>query len=145
MLAVWLLFRQTVDEGRLRETQRLLQLHRYHLAAALFLLSGAVEEAALVLANHLKDLQLVILVTRRHQDVCQGIMKKHIEELPVNGDPWLRLLLAYHSGDPGDSIDLMKDVEDVTSVEQELFDSSLRPCQDHRGELAKVAEQLLPK
>lgn len=48
-----------------RNAFRLLQLHRYHLAAALFLLSGAVEEAALVLANHLKDLQLVILVTRR--------------------------------------------------------------------------------
>eukprot|EP00913_Durusdinium_trenchii_P028249 g26483.t1 len=51
------------------------ELHRFHLSAALFLLSGAPEEAALVLSNHLKDLQLVIIVTRRHQDVCAGILK----------------------------------------------------------------------
>jgi hypothetical protein len=31
----------------------------------LFLFSDAVEEAALVLANHLQDLQLVLVVTRR--------------------------------------------------------------------------------
>lgn len=116
---------------------RLLQLHRYHLAAALFLLSDAVEEAALVLANHLQDLQLVLVVTRRHPDVCHGIMKKCLEDLP--DDPWLRLLLAYHGGDtvrPSFS-------ENVTSAEQEIFDRSLRLCQDARG-LAKVVDQLLP-
>eukprot|EP00435_Cladocopium_sp_Y103_P012833 s2635_g3.t1 len=117
---------------------RLLQLHRYHLAAALFLLSAAVEEAALVLANHLQDLQLVLIVTRRHPDVCHGIMKKCLEDLP-DGDPWLRLLLAYHGGHtvrPSFS-------ENVTSAEQELFDRSLRLCRDASG-WAKVADQLLP-
>lgn len=117
---------------------RLLQLHRYHLAAALFLLSDAVEEAALVLANHLQDLQLVLLVTRRHPDVCHGIMKKCLEDIPA-GDPWLRLLLTYHGGDtvrPSFS-------ENETSAQQELFDRSLRLCQDASG-LAEVVDKLLP-
>ena len=52
---------------------RLLELHRFHLAAALFLLAGSCEEALQIISRHLKDLQLCVLVARdpKHREALQ--------------------------------------------------------------------------
>ncbi|CAJ1356682.1 unnamed protein product [Effrenium voratum] len=107
---------------------RLLQLHRYHLAAGLFLLSGSVEEAARVLASHVKDLQLVIVVTRRHRDVLATLLGHHLQ----TNDPWRRLLLS-HLGSAAEAVEAEADAE--------MFDSLLT-CDSDAACLSAVAEQL---
>ncbi|CAJ1458143.1 unnamed protein product [Effrenium voratum] len=107
---------------------RLLQLHRYHLAAGLFLLSGSVEEAARVLASHVKDLQLVIVVTRRHRDVLATLLGHHLQ----TNDPWRRLLLS-HLGSAAEAVEAEADAE--------MFDSLLT-CDSDAAGLSAVAEQL---
>ncbi|CAE7670819.1 DMXL2 [Symbiodinium sp. CCMP2456] len=73
---------------------RLLELHRFHLAAALFLLAGSCEEALQIISRHLKDLQLCVLVARdpKHREALQKVLQRTEAE-----DVWLRRLLAYHS------------------------------------------------
>ncbi|CAE8708750.1 unnamed protein product, partial [Polarella glacialis] len=77
---------------------KLLTLHRFHLAAALFLLGECYDEAARVLAGHLRDLQLVLLVSRRCPEVGKTLLRDRLEETSAD-DPWLSLLLAWHAGD----------------------------------------------
>ena len=57
---------------------RLLELHRFHLAAALFLLAGSCEEALQIISRHLKDLQLCVLVARdpKHREALQKARRK---------------------------------------------------------------------
>lgn len=79
---------------------RLLQLHRYHLAAALFLVSESHEEAARVVATRLRDLQLMLVLTRRRPEVSVPLLRDRLSEPLEVQDPWLRVLLAWHAGDP---------------------------------------------
>ncbi|CAE7201983.1 DMXL2 [Symbiodinium sp. CCMP2592] len=76
---------------------RLLELHRFHLAAALFLLAGSCEEALQIISRHLKDLQLCVLVARdpKHREALQKVLQR--TEQAEAEDLWLRRLLAYHS------------------------------------------------
>ena len=111
-----------------------------------------------MLANHLKDLQLVLIVTRgagfsidfnrfqlishvfnscaRHPEVRKSILKTYLDD---NADPWLRFLLAYHSGDTA----LCQSIAQapVAAAERSLFDDSLRLCA-HVDGLATVGELL---
>merc|ERR1712241_200201 len=87
--------------GMRRNAFRLLELHRYHLAAAVFLLNNNYDEAAKVVSGHMSDLQLAVLVTRRApREVVTHLMRRAIQESEeAQRDPWLHLLLAWHSGD----------------------------------------------
>eukprot|EP00439_Symbiodinium_sp_Y106_P037507 s6779_g4.t1 len=80
---------------------RLLELHRFHLAAALFLLAGSCEEALQIISRHLKDLQLCVLVARdpKHREALQKVLQR--TEQAEAEDLWLRRLLAYHSREAG--------------------------------------------
>merc|ERR1712039_80502 len=78
---------------------RLLQLHRFHLAAALFVLGDSMEEAAKVVAGHLRDIQLMVLVTRNCRQVAAPLLLECLEESAFSSvDPWLNFLLAWHAG-----------------------------------------------
>ncbi|CAE7234336.1 Dmxl2 [Symbiodinium necroappetens] len=76
---------------------RLLELHRFHLAAALFLLAGSCEEALQIISRHLKDLQLCVLVARdpKHREALQKVLQR--TEAAAE-DLWLMRLLAHHGG-----------------------------------------------
>lgn len=79
---------------------RLLQLHRYHLAAALFLIGGFREEAVRVVAGHLQDLQLTLLVARRNMAAVAPLLLERLRESPLaQRDPWLRFLLAHRASE----------------------------------------------
>eukprot|EP00747_Dinoflagellata_sp_TGD_P184869 gnl/TRDRNA2_/TRDRNA2_40922_c0_seq1.p1 gnl/TRDRNA2_/TRDRNA2_40922_c0~~gnl/TRDRNA2_/TRDRNA2_40922_c0_seq1.p1 ORF type:complete len:683 (-),score=149.56 gnl/TRDRNA2_/TRDRNA2_40922_c0_seq1:33-2081(-) len=123
---------------------RLLQLHRFYLAAALFILIGNYEDAAKVIVSHLQDLQLMRVVTRRQQEVARPLMLEELQESPIaKSDPWLRFLLAWHGGDleaaqmcgHGDS-------PDQEDSELALFDGTLRPSSCHEP-LEEVIRMLL--
>eukprot|EP00405_Crypthecodinium_cohnii_P048825 CAMPEP_0206596662 /NCGR_PEP_ID=MMETSP0325_2-20121206/43682_1 /ASSEMBLY_ACC=CAM_ASM_000347 /TAXON_ID=2866 /ORGANISM="Crypthecodinium cohnii, Strain Seligo" /LENGTH=903 /DNA_ID=CAMNT_0054107515 /DNA_START=66 /DNA_END=2777 /DNA_ORIENTATION=+ len=98
---------------------RLLQLHRFHLAAALFLLANSWEEAAGVAARHLQDLQLMLVLTRRRPDVSTKVLQGIWEDLPrwdfnssslLARDVYLRMLLAWHLSDEAASVKLLQQV-----------------------------------
>ncbi|CAE7211195.1 DMXL2 [Symbiodinium microadriaticum] len=78
---------------------RLLELHRFHLAAALFLLAGSCEEALQIISRHLKDLQLCVLVARdpKHREALQKVLQR--TEAAAAEDLWLTRLLAHHGRD----------------------------------------------
>lgn len=82
-----------------RNAFRLLSLHRYHLAAALFALIGNYEEAARVVVSHLRDLQLLLLLARRHPEIITLLLPDSVSHLSSVEDPWLHVLLAWHLGD----------------------------------------------
>ena len=91
------------SNGFLRKNAfRCLELHRFHLAAALFLLSGSCAEACQVVQRHLKDLQLCVLVARKRNDleVLRSTMQNTLQNQNhcCHNDPWLRFLLAWHAG-----------------------------------------------
>lgn len=113
---------------------RLLQLQRYHLAAALFELSGSYQDAARVAATHLHDMQLMIILVRRRRELAEPILKDLLESSPQAArDPWLRLLLAWHAGD----IQLSRSIEAAplsrclgAEESTQLFDNTLRVSSD---------------
>lgn len=115
---------------------KLLAMHRYYLAAALFALIGAHGEAARVVAGHLRDLQLVVLLTRKCPEAAAPI---NLERSSLaDRDPWLRLMLDWHTGvefdnETGGPLD--DEIED-------LFDGCLRPAHN-RDNLNEVARRLL--
>merc|ERR1711870_85370 len=102
---------------------RLLQLHRFHLAAALFLLSDGHEEAARVVAGHMQDLQLMLILTRQRPDVAAPLLRDSLDESTFcTYDPWLRFLLAWHAGD--------------TTAARCTADPQQVHYSDHKGDLA---------
>lgn len=143
---------------------RLLQLHRYHLAAAVFLLSGSFAEAAQVVATRMEDLQLMLLVTRKNKACARRLLEEHvIDGHHKSGDPWLSFLLSWHLGDhescrrranacsaaalAQQEQNLPNAVMSLTfnGVEAEaepLFDGVLRLC-TRNGELEHIANALL--
>lgn len=78
---------------------RLLQLQRFHLAAALFLLCGHLEDAVRVAVRRIGDLQLALVLARRERGVVIPFLREQLEEASVSQDPWLHLLLSWHVGD----------------------------------------------
>lgn len=84
-----------------KNAYRLLQLHRYHLAVALFVLCDSFEEAARIVVSHLRDLQLLLVLCRRRPEASTPLLRQCISDLPLaeRADPWLRVLLAWHVGD----------------------------------------------
>lgn len=119
---------------------RLLQLHRFHLAAGLFMLCGSHEEAARVVAGHLRDLQLMLVLTRRCPEVAAPLLRDHLAESPfAERDPWLRLLLAWHAGDHEAALCSMSETVATPLPESEgeaplpLFDGVLRLSTCHDG------------
>lgn len=138
---------------------RLLQLHRFQLAVALFLLCDCWEEAASVAAKHLQDMQLVLILARRRPDISAPMLRNMLAELPppasgsaMGEDAWLRLLLAWHVGDAAEAARAVSSVAAAAAsvatvpcvdVDSELFDgvfrlSSARSC----AGLADVATTL---
>jgi len=136
---------------------RLLELHRFHLASALFLLSGSCEEACRVLSKNLRDLQLALLVARKHPEVTSTLVLDKLDSLERDSrsplfDPWLRLLLAYHANDPlaaqlacntacAKSDGCVAEASPPSAETVVLFDNSLRMSVD-AATLPRVAEQL---
>jgi hypothetical protein len=116
---------------------RLLQIHRYHLSASLFLLAGCVEDAAKVAAGHMRDLQLMLVLARRFHDAAAPLLLDTISDSALaKYDPWLRFLLLLHAADYNSA---QKAVEDAPVVNQidfseesmlPVFDGSLRPSLD---------------
>mmetsp|Transcript_58873 Transcript_58873/g.170280 ORF Transcript_58873/g.170280 Transcript_58873/m.170280 type:complete len:693 (-) Transcript_58873:192-2270(-) len=115
---------------------RLLQLHRYHLAVALFVLSDSYEEAARVVVSHLRDLQLLLVLLRRQPQLSLPLLREHVSGLSPKerADPWLRALLEWQMGGEaeraapniGDGAGVMPDL-DTPPVELEpLFDAAVR-------------------
>jgi len=79
---------------------RLLSLHRFHLAASLFVLSGHTAEAAKVVAVRMRDVQLAIVLARRDSQALRPVVRECLEESPLaQRDAWLRFLLQWHAGD----------------------------------------------
>lgn len=94
------------DPGWLRRNAfRLLQLHRYHLASALFHLSdeiagGGEGDAPRVVAAHLGDLQLALVLSRGRPEAVAPLLRGELDSSPlVCRDAWLHFLLAWRLGD----------------------------------------------
>jgi len=128
---------------------RLLQLHRFHLAAALFVLSDSHDEAARVVAGHLCDLQLVLVLTRHRPAVAKQLLLDHMDSPLAQRDPWLRMLLAWHAGDrdavlrctqPAEPACIMEPVPDGMAPVP-LFDGALRLSSSDEG-LQEVGQHL---
>jgi len=79
---------------------KVLSMHRYHLSSALFALIGCHEEAAQIIAKHLRDPQLLLLLLRRHPEVLKEALPDSLESSSQVDDPWRHLLVAWHLGDP---------------------------------------------
>jgi hypothetical protein len=142
------------EEGFMRKNAfRLLQLHRFQLAAAIFVLSENYEEAAKVVSKHMCDLQLTIIMARRAPHVIAPVIRERIEDAPeVQQDPWLHVLLAWHSSDD----ELIQNCRSSIAldrcspgggfgaspvVKQSLFDETLKLSKSSTG-LAQVIEKL---
>lgn len=80
---------------------RLVSLHRFHLAAALFVLCGSHEEAAQIVLGRLQDMQLLLLLTRHCPEVAAPLLRSCLNELRLTArlDAWLHFLLLWHVGD----------------------------------------------
>jgi len=130
--------------------------HRFRLAASIFLLNDCTEDAARVVAGDMHDVQLMLVLARRHPDLAAKLLRRALEDSPLaSQDPWLRLLVAWHAGDRGAELrgacgvalegsntcdELDAAVEDDGA--QPLFDGALRLCVRRHG-LAEVVETLL--
>lgn len=77
-----------------------LSMHRYHLAAALFSFIGCHEEAAQVIVKHMRDPQLLLLLLRRHTDILSTKLAEILVNSSQDNDPWMRVLVAWHTGNP---------------------------------------------
>jgi hypothetical protein len=112
---------------------RLLSIHRFHLAASLFMLCGSHDEAARVVAHRLQDIQLLLLVTRHCPDIATPLLHECLRELSLTAgrDAWLHFLLLWHAGDREAALHSAAEAASTCSLADEevngnLFDGALR-------------------
>jgi len=126
----------------------LLSKHRFFLATALFLLAECYEDAAKVCVSRLKDLQLMLLVTRRQPEVATTLLEEQLSSEVTRRDPWLQLLLAWHCGRVESLANLQssgaEEVGDPDPSALPLFDGVLRPSLDNTL-LPQVLATLTPQ
>lgn len=126
---------------------RLLQLHRYHLAATLFLLCDCFDEAARVLAGHLRDLQLVLVVTRSCREIARPLLLDRLAEMSPDSDPWLSFMLAWHAGDRDRARSCLVAARNTTRRPRggtdAIFDGALQTCSRYSEGLCEAAEELI--
>lgn len=155
---------KSADPAFLRKNAfRLLQLHRFHLAAAVFMLSESYADAAQVVANHLGDLQLMLVLTRKHREAATHVLRERVRESrPTGDDPWREFLVAWHLGDfetarrcadecgdargeGGERQHSEARGEDILEVgeTESLFDGVFRRSRPQGKELRAVAEILM--
>eukprot|EP00929_Paragymnodinium_shiwhaense_P119043 TRINITY_DN90932_c0_g1_i1.p1 TRINITY_DN90932_c0_g1~~TRINITY_DN90932_c0_g1_i1.p1 ORF type:complete len:687 (+),score=187.43 TRINITY_DN90932_c0_g1_i1:73-2133(+) len=143
-LSVLLNHEKAEEESFMRKNAfYLVKMHRYQLAAAVFMLAGCVEDAAKMVVRRMHDLQLGMVLTRKHPVVKEGMLREVMDELkpPASDDPWLGFLLNYHAGDPRrpddsdgaspisgwsfDSQAMSSEVNPIFDAEAPLFDGAL--------------------
>jgi len=79
---------------------KLLQIHRFHLAAAVFILSGALDDAVNVVLRYIGDLQLALILCRHDRRVAAPALRDALEQVAApQQDRWLCFLLCWHLGD----------------------------------------------
>lgn len=147
--------RATDAEFMSKNAFRLIQLHRFHLAAALFMLCEAYEEAGRVVVSRLKDCQLLLLLARRKPEVSAPLLADLVTGIE---DVWVRLLVAWHSGDSKMAAQCARDpksqmaakpealevewpdAEDPIEEDLTLFDGTLRQVGHNIAGLAGLVE-----
>jgi hypothetical protein len=130
----------------------LLQKHRYHLATALLLMSGSLEDALRVVIRQLRDFQLAALLSRRNKEAIVPHFLEWLGEPVAQNDPWLQFLLAWHAGDKGAATAAcQKDSSALSSMdpypddgEVKLFDKCMRPARSSAA-LRLLGQKLLDR
>lgn len=107
----------------------LVRQKRYGLAVAVFIFSGAIQEAVDVCCRQMKDVQLALVILRllrlrigsdtsRIDEIMDQVWRDRIEGVSIeSGDVWFSLLYSWHN----------KDIEHAINIRDKFFDQAPYP------------------